>query len=75
MQHICRYHIEVRSDLDEDAFNIASPVHIKLVEQSPDSARFMILADQSGLIGLIRHLHRQGIPLLSITRSEEIIQR
>ena len=68
MQDICTYHIEVRGQVDEDAFNATSPLQMTVVRVDPAATRFTICADQSGLVGLIRHLHGQGFVLLSIYR-------
>ena len=68
MQAICSYLIEIQDQLDEKDFNPGSPYRITEVHAGPDATRFKIRADQSGLIGLIRHLHQQGFVLLSIQR-------
>lgn len=71
MEKICKYQIEVKGKFDQEAFNAGSPIQIKLVQQNQNSDRFTTLTDQSGLIGLIRHLHHQGYVLLSVLRNEE----
>jgi hypothetical protein len=74
MHDICTYQIEVRSQLDENDLNASSPLHMTVVrvdadEERPNAATlFTICADQSGLIGLIRHLHGRGLVLLSVNR-------
>jgi hypothetical protein len=68
MHDTCTYQIEVRGQVDEDAFNATSPLQMTVVRLEPDATLFTICADQSGLIGLIRHLHRQGFVLLSVYR-------
>jgi len=67
MHEICTYQIEVRGQVDENAFNATSPLQITVVRGDPAATLFTIYADQSGLIGLIRHLHGHGFVLLSIT--------
>jgi hypothetical protein len=37
---------------------------------TPDAAQFSIHTDQSGLIGLLRHLHSLGLIFLSVQRQE-----
>lgn len=71
MEKICTYQIEVKGKIDQKAFNAGSPILIELEKQDQNSARFTALADQSGLIGLIRHLHHQGFLVLSVLRKEE----
>ena len=62
------YRIEVQGQVDENVFNATSPLQMKVVRRDTDTTLFTICADQSGLIGLIRHLHGQGFVLLSVTR-------
>lgn len=67
MHDICTHHIEVRGQVDESAFNATSPLQITVVRVHPAATLFTIRTDQSGLIGLIRHLHGRGFVLLSVT--------
>ena len=74
MHEPCTYQIKVRGQVNEDDLNTASPLQIALVQaeaggEDPHAATlFTICADQSGLIGLIRHLHGRGFVLLSVRR-------
>jgi hypothetical protein len=68
MQEICTYLIKIQGQLEEKIFNPLSPYWITEVRANSNATRFAIYADQSGLIGLIRHLHQQGYVLLSIQR-------
>jgi hypothetical protein len=74
MHEPCIYQIEVRGPVDKSDLNAMSPLQITMVpadadEGHPNAATlFTIHADQSGLIGLIRHLHGRGLVLLSLTR-------
>lgn len=70
MEALCTYHIEIQGQLEEKKFNATSPYRITDVRSTPDATRFTIHADQSGLIGLVRHLHQQGFVLLSMHREE-----
>jgi hypothetical protein len=65
MHDICTYQIEVR---DEGAFNATSPQQVTVVRVDAAATLFEICADQAGLIGLVRHLHRQGFVLLFVYR-------
>ena len=66
MHDISIYYIEVKGQVDENAFNATSPVEVAVVQAKPSATLFTVCADQSGLIGLVRHLHRQGLVLLSV---------
>ena len=67
MHDICTYHVEVQGQVDENAFNATSPLQIMVVRVDTAATLFTVRADQSGLIGLIRHLHGRGFVLLSVT--------
>ena len=68
MHDICTYQIEVRGQVDENVFNATSPLQITVVRMDAAATLFTICADQSGLIGLMRHLHGHGFVLLSVYR-------
>jgi hypothetical protein len=68
MQEICTYQIEVQGQMDENDLNAMSPLEMTMVQGDTAAALLTIHADQSGLVGLIRHLHGRGFVLLSITR-------
>lgn len=74
MHEPCIYRIKVRGQVGASDLNAMSPSQITMVqadadEEHPHAATlFTIHADQSGLIGLIRHLHGRGLVLLSVTR-------
>jgi hypothetical protein len=68
MHDICTYQIEVRGGVHENDLNAQSPLEAKLVRVDTVATLFTIQADQSGLIGLIRHLHGRGFVLLSVYR-------
>lgn len=68
MHDICIYHIKVRGQMDENVFNAATPLQITVVQVDSATTLFTTSADQSGLIGLIRHLHQQGFVILSLYR-------
>ena len=73
MDDIRTYRIEVQGQIDENDLNAMSPLEVTMVqvdadEEHPSAATlFAICADQSGLIGLLRHLHGRGLVLLSVT--------
>jgi hypothetical protein len=68
MHELYTYHIEIRDQVDENAFNAASPFQMTVLRTGPAATLFAVRTDQSGLIGLLRHLHRQGFVLYSVQR-------
>jgi hypothetical protein len=62
-----QYHIQLRGQIDEADMNRMSPLH--MAREGGDTAvtDFSVCTDQSGLIGLMRHLHGLGYILLAIT--------
>ena len=70
MHDTCTYHIQVRGQVEENIFNTTSPLQITVVQTDSAVTVFTVSADQSGLIGLIRHLHQQGFVILSVHREQ-----
>lgn len=68
MHDICTYQIEVRGQVDENDINAMSPLQMTVVRVDTVATLFTVCADQSGFIGLIRHLHGRGFVLLSVYR-------
>jgi hypothetical protein len=71
MNDNCTYQIIVHGQVDEEELNAQSPLRLVVEQAGPESSCIIIVTDQSGLIGLLRHLHSLGIVLLSI-KSEQI---
>jgi hypothetical protein len=63
------YQIELRGQLNENDVNAMSPFQMTIVRANTASTSATVYTDQSGLIGLIRHLHGKGFVLLSIMRA------
>ena len=61
------YHIEVQGRIDEPDLNATSPIQMAVAGTDADSMRLTVYTDQSGLIGLIRHLHGLKLAILSLT--------
>ena len=72
MHDICTYYVEVQEQIDENVFNNTSPLQITIVVAEQKMTLFTICTDQSGLVGLIRHLHRRGFVLLSLSRKRQM---
>ena len=68
MHDVCTYHIEVRGQVNQDDLNAMSPLQTTVIRVNAAATLFTICADQSGLVGLIRHLHGRGFVLLSVYR-------
>lgn len=62
------YTIKISGSADQDDINAASPVRLN-VDRAGESATILsACTDQSGLIGILRHLHSMGFVLISIQR-------
>lgn len=66
---IYTYQIEVPGRVDEVELNALSPFELKIVRSDPRATCFTVRTDQSGLVGLLRHLHGRGFTILSVTRA------
>ena len=68
MQELYEYQIEVQGQMDQGVFNSTSPIQVHVDRVEDMTTLLTVHADQSGLVGLIRHLHHQGFVLLSFSR-------
>lgn len=68
MHESCVFELEVRGQVDESDLNAWSPFQITVIRADTTATLFTIRTDQSGLIGLMRHLHGRGFVLLSVLR-------
>lgn len=68
MQEYSNYYIEVQGAIDLNAFNASSPLFVKVARTDTEATLLVVHTDQSGFVGLIRHLHQQGFVLLSMSR-------
>ncbi len=66
MNDLCTYRIQLRGQVDEAEINAMSPLRMAVTKVDTDATMFTIRTDQSGLIGLMRHLHAMGFVLLSV---------
>ena len=67
------YQIVVAGQVDADDLNTMSPLQIQLMQVGAEFGEtgttvFSVCSDQSGLIGLLRHLHARGLVLHSTER-------
>ena len=67
MNDTCTYRILLHGQVDEGEINALAPLQMALERAEPAATLFSVRTDQSGLIGLLRHLHGLGLILLSVT--------
>ncbi len=67
MNDICTYHIQLHGHVEEDEINALTPLQMTLERADAAATLYSVSTDQSGLIGLLRHLHGLGLILLSVT--------
>ena len=72
MHDMRTYWIEVMGEVDEVAVNASSPLQLRMARVETAVSTLTLNTDQSGLIGLFRHLHQQGYLLLSMNRDSHI---
>ncbi len=68
MNDWCGYRVQIVGQVDEHEVNATSPLEMKVERVEADSTWLSVHTDQSGFIGLMRHLHGLGYVLLSIDR-------
>lgn len=66
MNDTCTYLIRIEGNVNEAEINAMTPVQMTVRHSDPVSTLVAVGADQSGLVGLIRHLHGLGFVLLSV---------
>ena len=71
MNDMCIYHIQLRGVVDEAEVNVMSPLQLVQEWEANAVTQFTARTDQSGLIGLMRHLHNLGFAFLSIACEQE----
>lgn len=69
MDDMLTYQIELQGQVDEGELNAISPLQVAVIELNRASTKFTTNTDQSGLIGLLRHLNGRGFVLLSLHSS------
>jgi hypothetical protein len=68
MDELGPYQIQLRGRVDENEINTMSPLQMTVKERNTVSTLLTVSTDQSGLIGLMRHLHGLGFVFLSVKR-------
>jgi hypothetical protein len=67
IEDVRTYKIQFHGQVEEEDINTTSPVRLTIEHIDETSTFATLRADQSGMIGLIRHLHGLGLVLLSIS--------
>lgn len=70
---IREYELVVFDEIESESFNRSSPIAVTAEKVGKNRCRLIAKTDQSGLIGLVRHLHHTGIVLLSIARKRQVL--
>ena len=70
MDELCTYHIQLHGRVDEDEMNAMSPAQMTVIRTDAAATLLAVSTDQSGLIGLMRHLHGLGFVFLSMKREQ-----
>ena len=65
------YKIQIHGQVKEEDINRSSPLQFKIEQEGEDSTFIEVQTDQSGLVGLIRHLHGLGLVLASMSSTVE----
>ncbi|MBN1660425.1 MAG: hypothetical protein JXA93_18645 [Anaerolineae bacterium] len=63
------YLIRLEGQAGEGEINATSPLRVAVVRAGEAGTVLSVCTDQSGLVGLIRHLHGLGFVLLEVTAS------
>ena len=62
------YLIRLEGQADEGEINATSPVRVEVVRAGEEGTVLRACADQSGLVGPIRHLHGVGFAIEGVGR-------
>jgi hypothetical protein len=68
MDDNCTYRIKLHGKVEQYELNTNSPIHMTVAGVDSNTTLINLKTDQSGLIGLLRHLHGRGFVLLSVLR-------
>ena len=66
MNDTCIYRIRLRGRVNADEINATSPLQMTVVCAGTEATLLSVRTDQSGLIGLMRHLHGSGFVFLYV---------
>jgi hypothetical protein len=72
MEDVCTYLIQLRGKVGEGEINAMSPLAMRVERAESLATALAACTDQSGLIGLLRHLHGLGFVFLSVSRVDRV---
>ena len=70
MDDLAYFKIVVSDPVSETDLNRLSPLQVVVAQVDPAATHLSVQTDQSGLIGLMRHLHALGFVILAMSRQE-----
>ena len=65
------YRVQIYGQVKEEDINRSSPLQFKIEQDEEGNTFVSARSDQSGLVGLIRHLHGLGLVLVSMSSCNE----
>lgn len=71
IHNVRNYKIQIHGQVKEEDINRSSPLQFKIEQEGEDNTFIAVRTDQSGLVGLIRHLHGLGLVLVSMSSTVE----
>jgi hypothetical protein len=71
MNEVYTYLIQLRGVVDEAEINAGSPLHTTVEPQGTAATLLTVRTDQSGLVGLLRHLHGRGFVLQAVRIAQD----
>ena len=71
IHNVRNYKIQIHGQVKEEDINRTSPLQFKIEQMVDDNTFIAVRTDQSGLVGLIRHLHGLGLVLVSMSSTVE----
>lgn len=60
------YRVLVHGQLDESDLNASSPIATTVASVSNNTSELTVETDQSGVMGVLRHLHGLGFAIISV---------
>lgn len=66
MNLLSTYIIQIRGQINVEELNPMSPHHMTVLESPASDTLLSIQTDQSGMIGMLAHLHNLGLIVLSV---------
>lgn len=70
MDDLLPYTIQILGQVDEREINALSPIQVHIERTGARTTLLSVCTDQSGIIGLIRHLHNLGLIFLAVRRTD-----